>query len=153
MIHDTVLFDKLFKRLVEKHPDLKNNTDLEDYTSAIKILDITDVSNTGGGDDETKKKLKNGNEIGMYHYSINTEMDVASDNLVDAIKNKKHTEGECWINTLIDHYEETLMDTKKWESKRMTRDKVLKLMNLDEEEFRQNGASVEDMERFLKNLN
>ena len=81
----------------------------------------------------------------MYHYSINTEMDVASDNLVDAIKNKKHTEGECWINTLIDHYEETLMDTKKWESKRMTRDKVLKLMNLDEEEFRQNGASVEDM--------
>ena len=57
---------------------------------------------------------------------------------------------ECWINTLIDHYEETLMDTKKWGSKRMTRDKVLKLMNLDEEEFRQNGASVEDMERVFK---
>ena len=72
-------------------------------------------------------------------------MDVDSDNLIDAIKNKKHTEGECWINTLIDHYEETLMDTKKWESKRMTRDKILKLMNLNEEEFRQNGASVEDM--------
>ena len=48
VIHDTALFDKLFKRLVEKHPDLKNNTNLEDYTSAIKILDITDVSNTGG---------------------------------------------------------------------------------------------------------
>ena len=27
----------------------------------------------------------------------------------------------------------------------MTRDKILKLMNLNEEEFRQNGASVEDM--------
>ena len=145
VIHDTVLFDKLFKRLVEKHPDLKNNTNLEDYTSAIKILDISDVSNTGGSDDETKKKLKDGNEIGMYHYTINTEMDVDSDNLVDAIKNKKHTEGECWINTLIDHYDETLMNTKKWESKRMTRDKVLKLMNLNEEEFRENGASVEDM--------
>ena len=156
VIHDTVLFDKLFKRLVEKHPDLKNNTNLEDYTSAIKILDISDVSSTGGsGDgssdpsghsrDETKKKLKDGNEIGMYHYTINTEMDVDSDNLVDAIKNKKHTEGECWINTLIDHYEETLMNTKKWESKIMTRDKVLKLMNLNEEKFRENGASVEDM--------
>ena len=145
VIHDTVLFDKLFKRLVEKHPDLKNNTNLEDYTSAIKILDITDVSNTGGSDEETNKKLKDGNEIGMYHYTINTEMDVASDNLVDAIKNKKHSDGECWINTLMDHYEETLMNTKKWESKRMTRDKVLKLMNLNEEEFRENGASVEDM--------
>ena len=73
-------------------------------------------------------------------------MDVASDNLVDAIINKKHTDGECWINTLIDHYEETLMNTKKWESKRMTRDKILKLMNLNEEEFKDNGASVEDME-------
>ena len=145
VIHDTVLFDKLFKRLVEKHPDLKNNTNLEDYTSAIKILDISDVSNTGGSDDATKKKLKDGNEIGMYHYTINTEMDVDSDNLIKAIKNKKHTEGECWINTLIDHYEETLMNAKKWESKRMTRDKVLKLMNLNEEEFRENGASVEDM--------
>ena len=67
-------------------------------------------------------------------------------NLVDAIKNKKHTDGECWINALIDHYEETLMTTKKWESKRMTRDKILKLMKLDEEEFKQNGASIEDME-------
>ena len=150
VIHDTALFDKLFKRLVEKHPDLKNNPNLEDYTSAIKILDITDVSNTGGNEDETKRKLKDGNEIGMYHYTINTEMDVSSDNLVDAIKNKKHTDGECWINTLIDHYEETLMDNKKWESKRMTRDKVLKLMNLNEEDFKVNGASVEDMERVFE---
>ena len=145
VIHDTALFDKLFKRLILKHPDLKNNTNLEDYTSAIKILDISDVSNTGGSWDETKKKLKDGNEIGMYHYTINTEMDVGSDNLINAIKNKKHTDGECWINTLIDHYEETLMSSNKWESKRMTRDKVLKLMNLNEEEFKQNGASVEDM--------
>ena len=28
----------------------------------------------------------------------------------------------------------------------MTRDKILKLMNLNEEEFKENGASVEDME-------
>ena len=46
MIHDTALFDKFFKRLVEKHPDLKNHTNLEDYTSAIKSLDISDVTNT-----------------------------------------------------------------------------------------------------------
>ena len=86
----------------------------------------------------------------MYHYTINTEMDVASDNLVDAIKNKKHTDGECWINTLIDHYEETLMSSNKWESKRMTRDKKMKLMNFNEEEFKENGASVEDMERVFE---
>ena len=80
-------------------------------------------------------------------------MDISSYDFVNAIKNKKHTEGECWINSLIDHYEETLMNTKKWESKRMTRDKVLKLMNLNEEKFRENGASVEDMKPVLKSLN
>ena len=145
VIHKTELFETLFKRLVGKHPEYKNHSSLEDYTTAIKILDITDVSNTGGSDDETKKKLKDGNEIGMYHYTINTEIDFNSYDFVNAIENKKHTEGECWINTLIDHYEETLMDTKKWESKRMTRDKVLKLMNITEEEFKEYGASVEDM--------
>ena len=145
VIHKTELFETLFKRLVGKHPEYKNHSSLEDYTTAIKILDITDVSNTGGSDDETKKKLKDGNEIGMYHYTINTEIDFNSYDFVNAIENKKHTEGECWINTLIDHYEETLMDTKKWESKRMSRDKVLKLMNITEEEFKEYGASVEDM--------
>lgn len=145
VIHKTELFETLFKRLVGKYPEYKNHSNLEDYTTAIKILDITDISNTGGSGDETKKKLKDGNEIGMYHYTINTEIDFNSYDFVNAIENKKHTEGECWINTLIDHYEETLMNTKKWESKRMTRDKVLKLMNLTEEEFKEYGASVEDM--------
>ena len=145
VIHKTELFETLFKRLVGKHPEYKNHSNLEDYTTAIKILDITDISNTGGSGDETKKKLKDGNEIGMYHYTINTEIDFNSYDFVNAIESKKHTEGECWINTLIDHYEETLMNTKKWESKRMTRDKVLKLMNLTEEEFKEYGASVEDM--------
>lgn len=48
----------------------------------------------------------------MYHYTINTEIDFNSYDFVNAIESKKHTEGECWINTLIDHYEETLMNTK-----------------------------------------
>ena len=37
------------------------------------------------------------------------------------------------------------MSKSKWESKRLTREKVLKLMNKTEEEFKDNGASVEDM--------
>ena len=37
------------------------------------------------------------------------------------------------------------MNNKKWECKRMTRDKIFKLMNVSEEEFKENGASVEDM--------
>ena len=37
------------------------------------------------------------------------------------------------------------MSKNKWERKRLTREKILKLMKKTEEEFKENGASVEDM--------
>ena len=151
LIHDTELFNKLLNRLVLKNKELvQQYPNLEDYTTAIKITDISDVTNRGGGDGETKRKLKDGDEKSLYHYSIWTELNVDAEYFVNAIENEEHTEGECWINTMIDHYKDTLMSSNKWESKRMTRDKILKLMNLTEEEFRTNGASVEDMEPVFK---
>ena len=151
LIHDTELFNKLLNRLVLKNKELvQQYPNLEDYTTAIKITDISDVTNRGGGDDETKRKLKDGDEKSLYHYSIWTDLNVDAEYFVNAIENEEHTEGECWINTMIDHYKDTLMSSNKWESKRMTRDKILKLMNLTEEEFRTNGASVEDMEPVFK---
>ena len=63
---------------------------VEDYTTAIKMIDVSDVSNSGGSKDETKKKLKNGAEIGMSHYTIYTDLDVKEDNFVRAIQNEDH---------------------------------------------------------------
>ena len=145
VIHKTDLFEKIFKRLVKDNPEFRNNASIEDYTSAIKIIDISDVSNTGGSEDDTKRKLKDGGAVGIYHYNVRTDLDVNAEDFVKAIERENHTEGECWINTLIDHYEDTLMSAKKWECKRMTRDKIFKLMNVSEEEFKENGTSVEDM--------
>ena len=146
VIHNSELFKKLLNRLVQKNKELtQQNPNIEDYTTAIKITDISDVTNSGGGKDETKKKLKNGGDIGMYHYTINTELDVKEDDFVRAIQNEDHENNMCWINTLTDHYSETLMSKNKWQSKRMTRETILDLMNVTEEEFRKNGASVDDM--------
>ena len=81
----------------------------------------------------------------MYHFTINTELNIDAEYFVDAIEDQEHTNGECWINLLIDHYKDTLMSKSKWESKRLTREKILNLMNKTEEEFKEHGASVEDM--------
>ena len=146
VIHNSELFQKLLNRLVKKNTELiQQYPSVQDYTTAIKIMDISDVSNSGGGKDETKKKLKNGGDIGMYHYTINTEIYVKAENFVRAIQNADHENNMCWINTLSDHYKDTLMSENKWQSKRMTREKIFGLMNVSEEEFRKNGASVEDM--------
>ena len=109
VIHKTDLFDKIFKRLVKDNPEFRNNASIEDYASAIKIIDISDVSN----EDDTKRKLKDGGAIGIYHYNVRTDLDVNAEDFVKAIERGNHTEGECWINTLIDHYEDTLMSAKK----------------------------------------
>ena len=118
---------------------------MKNYITAIKITDLSDITNRGGGQVETQRNLKDGNEKGMYHYTINTELNIDAEYFVDAIEDQEHTNGECWINLMIDHYKDTLMSKNKWASKRLTREKILKLMNKTEEEFKENGASVEDM--------
>ena len=44
-----------FKDWMEKNPEYKNHSNLEDYIITIKILDIIDISNAGGSGYETKK--------------------------------------------------------------------------------------------------
>ena len=66
-------------------------------------------------------------------------MNIDAEYFVDAIEDQEHTNGECWINLLIDHYKDTMMSKSKWESKRLTREKILKLMNKREEEFKEHG--------------
>ena len=43
---------------------------IKDYTTAIKIADISDITNRGGGRVETQRNLKDGNEKAMYHYTL-----------------------------------------------------------------------------------
>ena len=76
---------------------------------------------------------------------ISTELNIDAEYFVDAIGDQEHTNGECWINLLIDHYKDRLMNKSKWESKRLTREKILKLMHKTDAEFKEHGASVEDM--------
>ena len=118
---------------------------MKNYITAIKITDLSDITNRGGGQVETQRNLKDGNEKGMYHYTINTELNIDTEYFVDAIEDQEHTNDECWINLMIDHYKDMLMSKNKWENKRLTREKILKLMNKTEEEFKENGAFVEDM--------
>ena len=71
VIHNSDLFKKPLHRLVKKNKELTQQyPNVEDYTTAIKMMDVSDVSNSGGSKDETKKKLQNGEEIGMSHYTI-----------------------------------------------------------------------------------
>ena len=65
-----------------------------------------------------------------------------------------HIENECWTNTLIDHRADTLMRQKKGKrAKNLTREKVIEIINKTEEEFKNNGASIREMEKVFKQFN
>ena len=114
IIHDTKLFQGRIKRLVIKERKQHGLAEtMKNYITAIKITDLSDITNRGGGQAETQRNLKDGNEKGMYHYTINTELNIDAEYFVDAIEDQEHTNGECWINLMIDHYKDTLMSKNK----------------------------------------
>ena len=65
-----------------------------------------------------------------------------------------HIENECWTNTLIDHYADTLMRQKEGKpAKNLTREKDIEIINKTEEEFKNNGTSIREMEKVFKQFN
>ena len=58
------------------------------------------------------------------------------------------------INTLTDHYADTLMREKKAHNgKQLTREKILKIINKTDEEFKSQGACKHIMDRVFKDFN
>jgi plastocyanin domain-containing protein len=60
--------------------------------------------------------------ISMYSKYISTHLDVKYDNFKKSIENKNYIENECWINTLMDYYGETILSPDRALRYRITRE-------------------------------
>ena len=81
----------------------------------------------------------------MYNIYIQTPLDPEFETFKEAINVKHYKENECWFNTITDWYKHTLMGEKRREKNRLTEESMLKLMNKTEEDYKTNGASIQDM--------
>ena len=115
---------------------------------AIKIYSATVVDGNGEDYDPKKRKLRNSDNIGIYHRFIETELDPEYETFAEAIRVKHYVKHECWINTLTDFYKDTLMGEKR--KQQMTRETVLNLIGTTEDEFKNVGASIEDMSKVFR---
>ena len=127
---------------------------------AIKIYSATVVDGNGEGYDDSpesrmlrkydpkKRKLRNSDNIGIYHRFIETELDPEYETFAEAIRVKHYVKHECWINTLTDFYKDSLMGEKR--KQQMTRETVLNLIGTTEDEFKNVGASIEDMSKVFR---
>ena len=92
-----------------------------------------------------RENLKDATNVSMYHNYIQTPLNPEYETLKEAIKVEHYQDNICWINTLTDYYTNTLMDDKKREKTKLTRESILKLINKTEDDFKANGASLDDV--------
>ena len=122
------MFESTLKRLLKADRIFRQQFhNLESYADGIKIKDISEItSRSKKRKSEAEEMLRDGKQISMYHSYINTELEESYDSFYDAIRDDGIFEDECWINSLNDHYKNTLMSPNKWKSKRLTREMVFR---------------------------
>ena len=115
---------------------------------AMKIYSATVVDGNNEDYDPNKRKLRNSDNIGIYHRFIETELDPEYETFAEAIRVKHYVKHECWINTLTDFYKDTLMGERRKQP--LTREAVLNLIGTTENDFKTVGASIEDMSKVFR---
>ena len=144
----TLRTDKEFQRMTEHETFFS-------YIDAIRIEKIDLLESDDIDYDVFADELRDAkHNVSIYHKYIQTELNPDCLTLKEALKKNKHIENECWINTLTDHYADTLMrDKKAHNAKNLTRDEILKIINKTDEEFKKSGASINVMDNVFKKFN
>ena len=144
----TLRTDKEFQRMTE-HETFYN------YIDAIRIEKIDLLESDDIDYDVFADELRDAkHNVSIYHRYIQTELNPDCLTLKEALKKNNHIENECWINTLTDHYADTLMREKKAHNgKQLTREKILKIINKTDEQFKRHGACIHIMDNVFKDFN
>ena len=144
----TLRTDKEFQRMTEHETFFS-------YIDAIRIEKIDLLEGDDIDYDVFADELRDAkHNVSIYHKYIQTELNPDCLTLKEALKKNKHIENECWINTLTDHYADTLMREKKAHNgKQLTREGILKIINKTDEEFKRRGVSINLMDDVFKKFN
>ena len=65
-----------------------------------------------------------------------------------ALENKKYKLNECWLNTIYDHYHDTLLNPNRSQRYVVTREKILNIINRTEETIK-DGLTIDDILPFF----
>ena len=138
---DKHLFKKVMMVMRTDNSFVSQMQSLE-YVDAIRIENV-ELIEADGDYDATTENLRNADNVSIYHRFVETEIDTSYATVKEALAKQNYREGECWINALVEHYSDTLMKQKRGSlAKNLTRDKVLQLIGLSEDEFIKNGTSI-----------
>ena len=149
----------LFKKLMiimKASSEFQKNSHLLEYTDAIRIESAEIVEADTEDFDERDEPLQQANSISTYYRYIQTEVNAEAQTMKEALHKQNYRENECWINALLENFEGTNLTKEKRQQKNtktLTRNKVLELLNMTEEELVNTGATINQMDKVFKFFN
>ena len=128
---------------------------LVEYADAIRIESVELVETDTSNYDEREQALRESQNISIYYRYTQTEVDADALTIREALQKKEYRDNECWINALLENFEETELTRAKkaHNAKTLSRNQVLELLEMTEEELIINGASINQMDRVFKFFN
>ena len=130
---------------------------LVEYADAIRIESVELVETDTSNYDEREQSLRESQNISIYYRYIQTEVDADALTIKEALQKKEYKDNECWINALLENFEGTDLLREKRQQKNtiptLSRNKVLELLEMTEEEFINNGASINQMDKVFQFFN
>ena len=149
--HETEKF--LFRKLMITMSSSSKFTEIEhmlEYVDAIGIENVEIVETDTGGYDEREEPLQQGNSISTYYRYIQTESNAEAGTMKEALHKQSCRENECWVSALLENFEGTNLTREKRQQKNtktLTRNKVLELLDMTEDEFINTGATINQMDK------
>ena len=147
------LFRKLMITMRSSNEFEEGVRHLLEYADAIRIESVEIVETDTSGYDEREEPVQQGNSISTYYRYIQTEVNAEAETMKETLHKQSYRENECWINALLENFEGTNLTREKRQQKNtktLTRDKILELLDMTEEEFIYTGATINQMDKVFK---
>ena len=128
--------------------------DMLDYVDAIQITQINRVDDDGNPYNIEYEGLRDTSNVAIYHFCHETLIDPEKETLKEAIQHNNLKDNECWINELLKTYEGTELTREKRGklAKTLSRNSILELLNMTQDEIHEYGISINQIKRYLPSL-
>ena len=148
---DTNEFKLLYHICMTDDNCKKREMDAPGYLDGIYVLDWSATSAkraAAPADPKETRKRASGDKVAIQFKYCSTELDLSKRTFREALRKSNHHVSECWINTLYDNYEQTLLRTEK-KRNLITRETILEVLGRTEEDIK-DGLSIKEVLPFFE---
>ncbi|MFM7986042.1 MAG: hypothetical protein ACKPKO_42685, partial [Candidatus Fonsibacter sp.] len=124
--------DASFKEREPKAPGYLDGNYIVDWTA----IGAAAAAETAPTDPEETPKRASGDKVAIQFKYCSHQLDLRKRTFREAQKKGNHHVSECWINTLYDNYEQTLLRSDK-QKNLITRETILEVLGRTEENIKE----------------